>query len=191
MGPVNGILSLIKTKNGESLLERIRFIGLKATLHSFILQRLFRVNSHVPWPVDPSSRVAYPKKITIAGSGTCRMMIPYLGFMPGSYFQGMNGIIVGRNLRLGPGVKMISANHDLADFDNHPIGQPIRIGDNCWIGSNAVILPGVELADHTVVGAGSVVTRSVREPNTMVAGIPAKKVRDIQEYSGENTRAWA
>lgn len=45
---------------------------------------------------------------------------------------------------------------------------------------NAVILPGVHLGDHTIVGAGSVVTRSFPEGNIIIAGVPAKKIKDLK-----------
>jgi acetyltransferase-like isoleucine patch superfamily enzyme len=57
----------------------------------------------------------------------------------------------------------------------------IRIGNNCFIGTRAVILPGVSIGDNCVVGAGAVVTRSVPD-NTVVAGSPAKAVCTYDEY---------
>ena len=52
------------------------------------------------------------------------------------------------------------------------IKSPVKIGDNCWIGANSIILPGVTIGDMTVVAAGSVVTREIPS-NVMVAGNPA------------------
>ena len=94
----------------------------------------------------------------------------------------MNGIYVGKNTRVGPGVKIISANHNIYDFDKHDPAPPIKIGANCWIGANAVILPGVELGDHTIVAAGSVITKSFLEGNCIIGGVPAKMVRRIGDY---------
>lgn len=61
---------------------------------------------------------------------------------------------------IGPGVKIISASHNLNDYDLHDSIDPIEIGDNCWFGADVIILPGVKLGDHTVVAAGAVVTKS-------------------------------
>lgn len=58
----------------------------------------------------------------------------------------------------------------ISDPDLQAEGKPVRIGRKCWIGMNAVILPGVTLGDHTVVGAGAVVSRSFPEGHCIVAG---------------------
>lgn len=59
--------------------------------------------------------------------------------------------------------------------------RPIIIHDNCFIGINAIILPGVEVGPNSIVGAGSVVTRSI-PPNTVAAGVPARVIRTLSEY---------
>ena len=57
-------------------------------------------------------------------------------------------------------------------------GKPIFIGNDCWFGGNVTILPGVTMVDNVVVGAGSVVTRSILTSG-IYAGNPARKIRDI------------
>ncbi len=57
----------------------------------------------------------------------------------------------------------------------------IEIKDNCYIGLNAIILPNVTIGPNSVVGAGAIVTKDV-PPNTVVAGVPAKVVRTLDEY---------
>jgi acetyltransferase-like isoleucine patch superfamily enzyme len=94
----------------------------------------------------------------------------------GCYIQGLNGIVIDDETIFAPGVKIISANHDLDDFANIVPCGPITIGKRCWIGANAVILPEVTLGDGVVVGAGSVVTRSFAE-NSVVAGNPAQLIK--------------
>lgn len=106
---------------------------------------------------------------------------PYPGYMPGQYIQAKNGIVIGRNVRLGPGVKLISANHDLLDYDVHVESTPIEIGDNCWLGADVIIMPGVKLGSHVVVAAGAVVTRSVPD-NCLVAGVPATLRKHLSPY---------
>jgi len=79
----------------------------------------------------------------------------------GCYIQGGNGIYIGDDTIFAPGVKIISANHDPKKQMEWSDGPPVRIGCRCWIGANAVILPGVELGDDCIIGAGTVVTGNI------------------------------
>jgi len=68
-------------------------------------------------------------------------------------------------------------------------GKEIHVGEDCWIGGNVVILPGVRIGRGSVVGAGSVVTKSV-DAFTVVAGNPASFIRRIEtalDTDGEGT----
>lgn len=76
-------------------------------------------------------------------------------------------------------VGIIAANHDFYDLDSHQPGQDVVLGEKCWIGMNSVLLPGVVLGTHTIVGAGSVVTKSFPCGNCIIAGNPAKKIKDL------------
>ena len=58
------------------------------------------------------------------------------------------------------------------------VGGGVKIGNDCWIGAGVIILSGVTIGECSVVGAGAVVTKDV-EPYTIVAGVPAKKIKDI------------
>ena len=85
---------------------------------------------------------------------------------------------------LEPAQRMVDAQALAPFFENRPPRPrlktaPIKIGDNVWIGMNAVILKGVTIGDNSVVAAGSVVTKSV-EPNTVVAGNPAVVVKKFE-----------
>ena len=163
----------------KQLIRHINYIGIKNVLKYFFFQRVLRINSHVPWPVHLSSLVSSPEKIKR------HYWRPYPGFMPGCYIQALNGIEIGKNVRMGPGIKIISSNHNIYNFDEHLDEKPIRIGDNCWIGANAVILPGVELGNHVIVAAGAIVTKSFPD-NCIVGGIPAKVIKNIGGYSGSS-----
>jgi acetyltransferase-like isoleucine patch superfamily enzyme len=121
-------------------------------------------------------------------------------------FSLLNGALIMAEERIDIGSHcLISWNVGLADSDFHPLEPaqrrvdaqalapffknrparprlktaPIKIGDNVWIGMNAVILKGVTIGDNSVVAAGSVVTKSV-EPNTVVAGNPAIVVKKFE-----------
>jgi acetyltransferase-like isoleucine patch superfamily enzyme len=60
---------------------------------------------------------------------------------------------------------------------------PIRIGNNVWIGRNALIFPGVDIGDHSVIGAGSIVTRSIPDRSVAV-GNPARPIKRLSASDG-------
>ena len=143
-----------------------------------IMQRIVGFNRRVPWPVHHSSVIQGWNKIKL------KTLPPYVGAGTGQYIQCINGIEIGEYVRLGPGVKLISSDHDLSDFQKHIESPPIIIGDYCWLAANVVLLPGVQLGSHVVVAAGSVVTKSFPEDNVILAGIPAKIVKHLPAYEG-------
>ena len=87
------------------------------------------------------------------------------------------GITIGNHIDFGPGVMIITGSHEVDPAGLHiggkGIAMPVIIGDGCWLGARAMILPGVTLAEKTLVAAGAVVTRSVEEHGGLVAGVPA------------------
>src|SRR5208337_3689189 len=129
----------------------------------------------VPWPVHWSSVVVGAKNIHL------RSPLRPPGWQAGTYVQAINGITVGENVWFAPGVKIVSANHDLNDFEIHPRVAPVEIGDNCWLAANVVVLPGVKLGNHVVVAAGAVVTKSFPD-NCLIGGVPATIIRRLGPY---------
>jgi acetyltransferase-like isoleucine patch superfamily enzyme len=102
----------------------------------------------------------------------------YFANCGGCYIQGINKIYIGDNTIFAPGIKIISANHSKNDLSKHDKSiEPVRIGKDCWIGTNAVILPGVQLGDNVIVAAGAVVTKSFPS-NVVIAGVPAKIISE-------------
>lgn len=85
------------------------------------------------------------------------------------------GLTIGDNVSLSPEVAIVTASHGLNGADFPLEDGPVAIGDHVWIGSRAMILPGVTVGRGSVVAAGAVVTRDV-PPLTVVAGVPAKPV---------------
>lgn len=82
---------------------------------------------------------------------------------------------------IGPNVGIYTAGHSIQPKDRNKRGYaiPIHIGNDVWIGGSSVILPGVTIGDNSVVAAGSVVTKDV-PANVIVAGNPARKIKDIE-----------
>ena len=87
-------------------------------------------------------------------------------------------IVIGSHVDIAPEVMMLTGSHEIDPAGEHIGGKgmatSVTIGNGCWLGARATILPGVTLAEKTLVAASSVVTRSVDEPCTLVAGIPAR-----------------
>lgn len=100
-------------------------------------------------------------------------------FKPMCYFQAYGKITIGKGTFIGPRVSILTTNHDLRDLTKNTPPEPVTIGKNCWIGVNSIILPGVVLGDHTIVGAGAVVTKSFPEGHQVIAGNPAKVIRQL------------
>lgn len=92
-------------------------------------------------------------------------------------------VTIGNHVNLAQGITITALNHNFQD-NNQRIDQqgitknPITIGNDIWIGTNAVILPGVTIGDHSVVAAGAVVNKDV-PPHSLVAGVPAKIIKEI------------
>jgi len=87
----------------------------------------------------------------------------------------------------GPNVSIFAATHEIevqSRRDNIEYGKPVVIGDDCWIGGNVVILPGVTIGRGVTVGAMSVVTKDVPD-FCVVMGQPAKVVKKVAEISAE------
>lgn len=136
-------------------------------------QKFRGINRHVPWPVHRSSRVVFAHNITI-GEGS------FPGYMPGSYIQALGKITIGRFCIFAPNIGIISANHDLYDNSKHIYGN-IEIGNYCWIGMNATILPDIKLGDFTIVAAGAVVTKSFEDGYCVIGGNPARILKNLEK----------
>lgn len=131
------------------------------------------VNQDVPWPVSGCSRVICPENVSFHPDD----LNNFQGI--GNYYQGNGRIEIGRGTYIAMNVGIITANHDLNNLNCHQEAKPVVIGEQCWLGMNSVVLPGVTLGDGTIVGAGSVVTKSFPEGHCVICGNPAKKIRDL------------
>ena len=94
-------------------------------------------------------------------------------------------VCIGNHVNLAQGITVTALNHNFADsnrkIDEQGIStKPVVIGDDVWIGANAVILPGVTIGRHVVVAAGAVVTKDVPD-YSLVAGVPAKEIKKLRE----------
>ena len=92
-------------------------------------------------------------------------------------------VCIGNHVNLAQGITVSALNHNFKDkakrIDEQGITtKPVIIGDDVWIGANAVILPGVTIGKHCVVAAGAIVTKDVPD-YSLVAGVPAKLIKQI------------
>ena len=92
-------------------------------------------------------------------------------------------VTIGSHVNLAQGITVTALNHNFEDTEKRIDEQgvstnQVTIGDDIWIGANAVILPGVSIGHHSVIAAGAVVTKDV-PPHSLVAGVPAKIIRQI------------
>ena len=92
-------------------------------------------------------------------------------------------VTIGNHVNLAQGITVTALNQNFNDktkrIDEQGVStNSVVIGDDIWIGANAVILPGVTIGNHSVVAAGAVVTKDV-PPHSLVAGVPAKIIKEI------------
>jgi acetyltransferase-like isoleucine patch superfamily enzyme len=97
----------------------------------------------------------------------------------------INHIEIHKNVLIGSNVLITDHAHGISSNISSPAPKknqdlfskgPVIIGENVWIGEDAVILPGVTIGNNSIIGAGSVVTKNV-EPNSVYVGNPAKKIK--------------
>ena len=105
------------------------------------------------------------------------------GLGEGSYLVAMASLIIGRDVMVGPQVMMLTGGHAYDDIelrliDQKIIAAPITIGDDVWIGARVIVLLGVTIGNRVVIGAGSIVTKSIPS-HSLCAGIPCKVIKNI------------
>lgn len=154
---------------------------LKFYTYDFIFRKMLRQNAEVKWAVHHTSTIHCPQKIKTG-------INVYPGDSPCNYIEASNGIEIGDFTNIGPNVGIISANHNLINNALHESAPPVKIGAFCWIGMNAVILPAVELGDFTIVGAGTVVSKSFPEGYCVLGGNPAKIIKTLDPEECERFR---
>jgi acetyltransferase-like isoleucine patch superfamily enzyme len=186
-GMAKALISKLHFEPFRSIYETV---GTAAPMHprTLLFQKILGFNRSVYWPCHFTSVISAPRNIEI-GIGAAP------GLSPNCYIQGAAGVKIGDYTLVGPGVGIISANHDIHDIHSHRPSTGVVIGRYCWLGMNAVILPGVRLGDHTIVAAGAIVTKSFPDGYCVLAGNPARVVkmtsqdriienRNLYEYVG-------
>ncbi|GFF36967.1 putative acetyltransferase C18B11.09c [Aspergillus udagawae] len=96
-------------------------------------------------------------------------------------------IVIGDRVQIGTNVSIITAGHDTSILSRRKFvefGHPVFIEDDCWIGANVVILPGVRIGQGSTIGAGSIVTKDI-PPFSVAVGTPCRVKRTIPSAEEE------
>ena len=119
-------------------------------------------------------------KSFIAQGGKCGKNFMFYCDMPGEPYL----VEIGDNVTIAYGTALLTHDNSVikCDLDATDYFGKIVIGNNCFIGAKSIILPGVSLGDRTIVGAGSVVTKSFESGNVVIAGNPAKIICTVDEF---------
>lgn len=101
------------------------------------------------------------------------------------HIWGAGGVTIGNNTLIAANTTITSQTHDKDAIKSDKlyretmIFRRVRIGNNVWIGSGAIILPGVTIGDNSIIGAGAIVTKDI-PPNSIAIGTPAKAIKTIE-----------
>ncbi|HEY0000074.1 MAG TPA: sugar O-acetyltransferase [Actinoplanes sp.] len=123
--------------------------------------------------IRPPLRVDYGSHIRIGARTFVNFGLVALDVAP---------IVIGADVQIGTNVQLMTPTHPVEPGprrDKWEAAKPITIGDNVWLGSGAIVLPGVTIGENTVVGAGAVVTRDL-PANVVAVGNPARVIRTIE-----------
>ena len=166
-----GILRRYYSLIGKSYYLNIR-TGLLVL--NFIVQRIFKINNNVPFSVHFTSTIKGYKNMKLG-----KNVASVFAVSSGANIQVFENTVleIGDNTIWANNVCIITGNHDFLNRSAY-ICKSVKIGENCWLGNNVTILPGVELGNNVSVGANSVVTKSF-ESNVVIAGTPAKIIRQL------------
>lgn len=112
-----------------------------------------------------------------------RITIGREGFLNGCHLSAKSGLAIGDRVWIGPGTRVFDADQHDRDAERKERIESVAIEDHCWISSDVTILRGVRIGEQSVVGARSLVTKSI-PPHTLAAGSPAVATGKI----GDRTR---
>jgi len=153
-------------------------------IKSLVSSFAYYLFEHVYWKFDITTKEVYRVHSTTSIRNAKNIQLGYDTRITTNciIWAGKTSIItIGDNVLIGPGVQLHASNHGYK-LNNIPmtyqerIDKNIIIGNDVWIGGNSVVTAGVTLADGIIVAAGSVVTKSFKEKNVIIGGVPAKRI---------------
>lgn len=108
-------------------------------------------------------------------------------------------VTIGDNCNFGPNTTIVTPLHPMLADERRAMltaegerkrlcyAKPVHIGNDCWFGASVTVCPGVTIGDNCVIGAGSVVTRSI-PANSFAAGVPCRVIRELTEADSMNCK---
>ncbi len=153
-------------------------------------------------PSDLEKKEAYMKEVFAECGEDCYIELPFHANWGGHHVHFGSGIYVNSNMTMvddahiyvgdkvmfGPNVSVITASHPIEPelrARGLQYNRDVHIGDNVWIGTGVIILPGVHIGKNAVIGAGSVVTKDVPD-NVVAFGNPCRVIRRIEPQDVRN-----
>lgn len=132
--------------------------------------------------IDKDTRIGKNTRISSGFNGVIKIGRNVL-IDDGCFIMAQGKIIIGNNTWIAAYCFITDFNHKYADdkkliFEQGYEIKPVTIGENVWIGTHVIILPGVKIGDRVVIGAGSVVTKNIPD-NCVAVGNPAKVIKHI------------
>ncbi len=182
--PLRRVLHLLRAEYGAlnlrwlvasgiaRLLPRMAFVRTRTALYRLGGVRIGRGTSFYGPATIWAGLCRFPERLTIGTN--CRINSPL-------YAELDAPISIGDSVAIGWDVRLITSNHALGGAENRAgpnLASPVSIGDGCWIGAGATLLPGVTIGRGSIVAAGSVVAGSCG-PGTLLAGNPARPIRKL------------
>jgi len=164
-----GFIGKLKIELGALFYDR-QYLTHGLSLKNLVAQKVLGYNKDIPWPCAPTCTTSADVKFDPKDIHN---------FWRPSAFLGK--VTIGLGTWISGGAGIFAKNRNGSDLSQYCEDEPIIIGEYCWIGWNAVILPGVILGDHTIVGANAVVTKSFPEGYCVIAGNPAKLIRGLTD----------
>jgi len=139
----------------------------------------------LPWRLGLLRLAGFRIGAKVTGLKGCRFQSNRVSIGDGSFlnarcrFDGFGQVDIGRDVFVGPEVLILTATHEVAEdgqVERVPVFKPVSIGDRCWLGARATIMPGVTIGEGTVIGAGAVVAKDCK-PGAVYVGVPARQLR--------------
>lgn len=162
-----------------------RWHRLRLLAHGVYVGSGTRINGACRMQFGPGVIVQRLSVLNVSGTGALKIGAnSRIG--AGAIISAIHSVEIGENVLLADRVFIADHNHEFRDTARPVMTQgatspkPVRIGAGSWLGVNSCILPGVELGEHCVVGANSVVTRSF-PAYSIVGGVPARVIGSAQE----------